>query len=125
MKKSNILKISVLVLLSFVTIVSCRKKKDTIAVITVRDSSNASVSGAKVVLYPQPTGTGGNVNEALYDTAFTNSNGQAQFEYNDVYQLGQAGVLVMNILVTSNSQTGQGVIKVEEEVTTEETVFLP
>jgi len=94
-------------------------------VITVRDSTNASISGARVVLYPQPTGTGGNVNEALYDTATTNSAGQASFEYNDVYQLGQAGVLVMNIHVTSSGQTGQGVIKIEEEVTSEETVFLP
>ena len=32
--------------------VGCRKKKDTVAEITVRDNAGAAVVGAKVVLYP-------------------------------------------------------------------------
>jgi hypothetical protein len=61
---------------------------------------------------------------ALYDTALTNSEGKATFNYNDVYQLGQAGVAILNIKATYDSLVGEGIIKIVEETTSEETVFL-
>jgi hypothetical protein len=101
----------------------CREKKDTIAIIYVRDAANDLVSGAQVVLYGQST-TGQPANVALYDTTVTNLVGEARFNFNDVYQLGQAGVAVLNIEASKDGEDGQGIIKIEQEVTSEETVFI-
>ena len=101
----------------------CRKKKDTIAKIYVKDFSNQFVEGATVILYGKST-TNQPANVVLYDTTQTNSSGVAVFNYNDVYQLGQAGVAVLDIKAYKNGAQGQGIIKVEEEVTSEETVFI-
>ena len=103
--------------------VSCRKKKDTIAKIYVRDASSQYVEGATVILYGQSTINQGS-NVVLYDTTLTNSSGVAVFNYNDVYQLGQAGVAVLNIKAYKNGAQGQGIIKIEEEKVSEETVFI-
>jgi hypothetical protein len=101
----------------------CRKKEDTIAIIHVKNVSNQPVSGARVILYGKST-INQPVNVALYDTALTNSEGKATFNYNDVYQLGQAGVAILNIKATYDSLVGEGIIKIVEETTSEETVFL-
>lgn len=101
----------------------CRKKKDTIAIIYVRDVANQLVEGAQVVLYGEST-TNQPANVTLYDTTETNSAGEAKFNFNDVYQLGQAGVAVLNIEAYKNGAQGEGIIKVEQEVTSEETVFI-
>lgn len=101
----------------------CRKKKDTIAKIYVRDIANQLVTGAQVVLYGQST-INQPANVVLYDTTLTNTSGEAIFNFNDVYQLGQAGVAVLNIEAYYNGAQGEGIIKVEEEVTSEETVFI-
>ena len=101
----------------------CRKKKDTIAKVYVKDWSNQYVEGATVILYGKSTiNTPANV--VLYDTTLTNSSGVAVFNYNDVYQLGQAGVAVLDIKAYKNGAQGQGIIKVEEETTSEETVYI-
>jgi hypothetical protein len=101
----------------------CRKKKDTIAIIYVRDAANQLVSGAQVVLYGQSTTTQPS-NVVLYDTTTTNTSGEAKFNFNDVYQLGQAGVAVLNIEASASGLSGEGIIKVEQETTSEETVFI-
>jgi len=101
----------------------CRKKGDTIAIIHVKNVASQPVSGAQVVLYGKST-TNQPANVVLYDTTNTNSDGQAVFNFNDVYQLGQAGVAILNIKATFNTAVGEGIIKVEEETTTEETVFI-
>jgi hypothetical protein len=102
----------------------CRKKKDTIAIIYVRDAANQLVSGAQVVLYGQSTIPNQAVNVTLYDTTTTNTSGEAKFNFNDVYQLGQAGVAVLNIEASASGLSGEGIIKVEQETTSEETVFI-
>jgi hypothetical protein len=101
----------------------CRKKKDTIAIIYVRDAANELVAGAEVVLYGQSTTTQA-ANVVLYDTTTTNTAGEAKFNFNDVYQLGQAGVAVLNIEASSAGLSGEGIIKIEQETTSEETVFI-
>lgn len=101
----------------------CRKKKDTIAIIYVRDAANQLVSGAQIVLYGQSTTTQPS-NVVLYDTTTTNTSGEAKFNFNDVYQLGQAGVAVLNIEASASGLSGEGIIKVEQETTSEETVFI-
>ncbi len=104
--------------------VGCRKKKDTVAEITVRNSAGSGVPGARVVLYPVGSQQGSVINVDIYDTAYTNQEGVARFTFNEEYQLGQAGVVVLNIRATSGSDVGQGIIKIEEEVETKETVYL-
>ena len=102
---------------------SCRKKADTIANIYVRDESNAIVEDAMVVLYGTNTqGTPQVV--AIFDTAYTNAAGLASFNYNDIYQLGQAGVAVLDIKAQKLNKIGQGIIKIEPEQVNEESVFI-
>ena len=105
----------------------CHKKKDTIAKIYVRDSSNLPVVAAQVVLKGEntnPPGQGSQNPVALMDTSTTNGSGEAIFNFNKVYQLGQAGVAVLDIEASKNGQVGTGIIKVEQETTSEETVYM-
>ncbi len=101
----------------------CRKKKDTIAKIYVRDASNNPVAACQVILKGVST-TNNAANVTLYDTTETNASGEAIFDFNDEYKLGQAGVAVLNIEASKNGLEGKGIIKIEEEVTSEETVFI-
>lgn len=122
----NLNKIYIVAGLSVFTLtafVGCRKKEDTIAKVYVRDAGNQAVAGAQVVIYGQST-TNQPSNVTLFDTTTSNSAGEAVFNFNDVYQLGQAGVAVLNIDVTKDALSGQGIIKVEQETTSEETVFV-
>lgn len=119
--KTRIILFGLLFLLVGTISSSCRKKKETVAKIIVKRTNNDPVGGATVVLYGESTTGQGNV--ALYDTALTNSAGEAIFNFDDVYQLGQAGVAVLNIDVQRGSLSGHGIIKVEEETTTTETVY--
>ncbi|MBW7867814.1 MAG: hypothetical protein H3C31_05760 [Brumimicrobium sp.] len=105
------------------TISSCRKKADTIAQITVRDTAKALVSGARVILYG--TSTTDPIQAVVRrDTAYTNSSGVATFNYNDVYQLGQAGVAVLNIRAEKGALYGNGIIKITEEQENYAKVFI-
>ncbi len=75
--------IIILALSAVSTFTSCRKKKDTIANIYVRDENDDIVNGAMVVLYG--TNTAGTPQQvAVFDTAYTNSSGLASFNYNDL-----------------------------------------
>lgn len=108
---------------TLVSLSACRKKMDTVAHIYVKDETNASVSNAMVVLY------GTNTQQtpqqvAVFDTAYTNTNGLATFNYNKLYQLGQAGVAVLDIKAQKGNKMGQGIIKIEAEKVNEETVFI-
>lgn len=101
---------------------SCYKKKDTIAVITVVDGSEAPVAGAEVTLdWYVADSLGSEPREDLIQTATTDGSGKASFNYNELYKSGQAGVFVLDVIV--NGET-VGIIKVEEETTSEETVIV-
>ncbi|TSJ46587.1 Ig-like domain-containing protein [Fluviicola chungangensis] len=99
---------------------SCRKKEDTIAKIYVLDQNNNRVAGATVELIGE--GTNGTVRDPK--TATTNEQGEATFNYNDIYQLGQCGVAIFKIKASLGGAVANGIIKVEQEETTEETVFI-
>jgi len=97
---------------------SCYKKKDTLAVVTVNDSNNSPVGGAEVRLYY----AGANPDSLRVDqTATTDAAGKATFNFNDLYKSGQAGFAVLDIEVNG---TIVGIIKIEEETTSEETVAI-
>lgn len=121
--RTRIIFIGLLFLLVGTISVSCRKKQETIAKIIVKDAGNNPVSGARVIVYGQSS-TGQASSVTLYDTTTTNSAGEAIFNFDDVYQLGQAGVAVLNIDADKDGNTGHGIIKVEEETTTTEVVYI-
>ena len=126
MKLNRLVTLSLLALIGLTTIVGCRKKEDTIALVLVKNDANEVVSGATVKLKAEGTTTEPNsINTDIFPmSSITNSEGKATFNFNEVYQLGQAGVAVLTIEVVAGSATGQGVIKVEQEETTTETVFV-
>ena len=101
---------------------SCRKKAGTIAEITVRDSQNALVPNATVVLFGTPSEPGNS--NVRRDTLATNASGVAIFDYNEVYQLGQAGVAVLDIVAYKDNLYGEGIIQIEEENENRTTVFV-
>lgn len=113
----------VMMLLVAVSVVfsSCYKKKDTIAVVTVVDGSDSPVGGAEVVLtWVNDTLPIEAQRENLEQTATTDGSGKASFNYNELYKSGQGGVFVLDVFVNGVSI---GIIKVEEETTSEETVI--
>ena len=97
---------------------SCRKEKDTNAIITVVDGSENPVPGVAVRLYIQSAS--GPVREGIDVTETTNASGVASFNFNDLYELGQAGFAVLDIDVKNGASTG--IIKIEEETDNEQTV---
>lgn len=105
-----------------------KKKKDTIAHIYVLDEGSNAVEGATVILYGQATGipigsnTPGLVN--LNDTAVTNESGLAVFNLSDRYQLGQAGVAILNIKAIKFNKSGNGTIKIIPEETCDQTITI-
>ena len=124
---STLVLLALLVSVIVFTSTGCRRKKDTIAKIYVRDSSNNPVVSAEVIVYGEntnPPNSGSQNPVALRDTTTTNGSGEAIFNFNDVYQKGQAGVAVLNIKASKDGNVGNGIIKVEEETTSEETVFI-
>ena len=96
------------ILVFSISLNSCRKKGDTIANIYVKDETNTSVSGAMVILYGTNTGSTPQV-VAVFDTMYTNAAGLASFNFNDIYQLGQAGVAVLDIKAQKLNKIGQGI----------------
>ncbi|MCE2742119.1 MAG: hypothetical protein LW701_00865 [Fluviicola sp.] len=97
--------------------VGCRKKKDTIATVTVTyKATGAAVENAKVSL--SPSNPSQQVDERVNKTENTNSSGVAYFNYNDLYQLGAAGVCILNVKAVKDASSGTGIIKIEEEKTT-------
>jgi len=112
-----------IVIMGLIVIGSCVKKEDTIAKIEVRDENNDVVEQAMVVLHGTSTCNCPS-QVAVWDTAYTNAAGIATFNYNEIYQLGQAGVAVLDINAYKANRFGQGIIKIEAEMTNEETVII-
>ena len=110
-------------IMGLIVIGSCVKKEDTIAKIEVRDENNDVVEQAMVVLHGTSTCNCPS-QVAVWDTAYTNAAGIATFNYNEIYQLGQAGVAVLDINAYKANRFGQGIIKIEAETTNEETVII-
>lgn len=120
MKISKLIFILIPVLFAYTLFSGCRKKKDTIAKVFVRNSTGDGVATTTVILKGVST-TSKASNFA--DTAVTNSSGEAIFNLNDLYKLGQAGVAVLDITATKNTTVTTGVIQVEQETVSEATVY--
>jgi hypothetical protein len=119
MKISTLVATASLFLAAFLVISSCKGKDDTIAKVFVYDENNVPVSSATVVIYADTTESAIGKDMIPPDTAITNSTGEAIFNFNERYQLGQAGVAVLNIHAYKEGLHGYGVIQVVEEETSE------
>ena len=116
----------VLIVLIFLTISfqSCRKKGETIAKIKIINTDGEIVPNAEVILFGEPTLSSHN-EMIIRDTLYTKADGYAVFNFDKNYNLGQAGIFVLNIKVSNEaSLIGEGIIKVEQEKTSEETVII-
>ena len=100
---------------------SCHKTKDTTARITVRDKSNNLVIGAWVRVYGNSTTTNTSI---INDSIQSDYKGEAIFNYNKIYKAGQAGVAVLDITGRKGALYGKGIIKIEQEKESTETIYI-
>jgi hypothetical protein len=111
----------VAILLPFAT--ACNEEEPTIGVVRVTDPQGLPVVGATVKLFADPTFPLGDPNR-LDKEAVTDSDGAATFDYTDFYEQGQSGFAVLDIRATKDTLLGEGIIKIVEEETSEETVVM-
>jgi hypothetical protein len=107
-------------------VLGCKKKQDTIAKVYVYDWNNNPVIGCTVVLKGESSESTVTKKITVGDTLRTNSQGEAIFNLNEVYQLGQAGVAVLNVYASQQTTGAKatGIIQVEAEKTTSVNVVL-
>lgn len=103
---------------------ACNKEEDTKATITVLDTAGAVVADAYVKLFANPVDPLQADFSRLTKEGNTGSDGTVTFDYSEFYKRGQAGFAVLDILATKDSLVGEGIIRIEEEQTNEETVVL-
>jgi len=111
----------VIFVLSFgVVLSSCFKVEPTVASITVVNEQNVPVPGAEVRLFNLGNPPGG---DPKFDTTqFTNGSGVASFDFSECYEAGQSGFAVLNVDVSKGTLMGNGIINIEEQTTTSETI---
>ena len=91
---------------------------------------DAPVEDATVVLFGTSTGNGIPVGSDqpgfgnFKDTVLTNTSGLAVFNLSELYQSGQAGVAILDIKAFTINRLGTGLIKIEPETTSEQTVII-
>tara|TARA_B100000767_G_scaffold165874_1_gene155396 strand:- start:4541 stop:4918 length:378 start_codon:yes stop_codon:yes gene_type:complete len=104
---------------------SCHQVEETIANVTVLNELGAPVNGAEVRLYAFGSVDEDFVGEPRFDTtAVTNNAGLVSFNFSSFYVEGQAGFAVLDIEASKSALYGTGLIKIEEELTNETTVYI-
>ena len=127
MKNIQIIKLfgAAVLVCSMFAINSCKKDKETIATILVVDEDGQAVPGAAVRLYSVPSENPPPPNALRFDTTqVTNGTGKVTFDFSDFYKKGQAGFAVLDIAASKGSLEGEGIIKIQEEETTEESITI-
>ncbi|MFM9983773.1 MAG: hypothetical protein ACKVOK_00985 [Flavobacteriales bacterium] len=103
----------------------CKKDKETIATITIVNDDGAVVPGATVRLFSNPSEFPPPPNALRFDTTqVTNGTGKVTFDFTEFYKKGQAGFAVLDIEAYKGGLNGEGIIKIEEETTSEETITI-
>lgn len=102
---------------------ACNKEKPTTVVITVKDADGSPVPEAYVRLFANPAVPRADASRLMQE-AMTKGNGTAEFDYTGYYEQGQAGFAVLDILTYKDSSYAEGIIKVLEEETNEETLVM-
>lgn len=126
MKSENLRVFAVIfTLIGMVILSSCTKEEETIATIIIKNELGSAVPGATVRLFGEGTADAGAIGEIRFDTTqVSNGSGKVSFNFTDFYKQGQAGFVVLDIEATKGNLYGVGIIKVEEESTTEEIVII-
>lgn len=126
MKERQAIRLGALVIVLFsLMVASCNKVEETIATVQVLNSFGSAVSGAEVRLYAVGTAGEDQIGEIRFDTTqVTNASGKVSFNFTDFYKQGQAGFVVLDIEASKGALYGQGIIKIEEEETNEESVTI-
>jgi hypothetical protein len=124
MRKTHIL-LPISLLLVFFGFSSCHEVEETIANVVVLNDLGSPVQGATVRLYAFGSVDEDFVGEPRFDTtAVSNAAGLVSFNFSSFYVEGQAGFAVLDIEATKASLYGTGLIKIEEELTNEATIFI-
>ena len=102
----------------------CENKYPSIVKIFVRSSSNALVSGAKVVLVADISSNPPTM--AYVDTLYTNFSGFVTFDMDDFYAKAGSETTTgyFDILAEKDNKLGEGYIRSRKHLTAVETVFL-
>jgi|GEM_PF-515007 hypothetical protein len=102
---------------------SCNKEKPTTVVISVKDADGRPVPEAYVRLYANPAVPLADASRLKME-AMTSGGGKAEFDYSGFFEQGQAGFAVLDILTYKDTMYAEGIIKVLEEETNEETLIM-
>ena len=106
----------------------CYKVEETVAnIYVVREEAGVEVpvSDATVRLFALGSLDTDNPGTPRFDTTqVTNAAGSVSFNFSEYYKQGQAGFAVLDIEATKGSLNGIGIIKIEEEMTNEQTVIM-
>ena len=114
-----------MVLCAVLSLSSCHEVEETIANVVVLNDLGAPVQGATVRLYAFGSVDEDFVGEPRFDTtAVSNAAGQVSFNFSEFYVEGQAGFAVLDIEASKAALYGTGLIKIEEEMTNEATVYI-
>lgn len=103
---------------------ACNKEKPTTVIITVKEEDGTPVSDAYVRLFANPIPPLKPDLTRMLKEGMTGSNGTVEFDYTGLYEQGQAGYAVLDILTYRDTMYAEGIIKVLEEETNEETLFM-
>jgi hypothetical protein len=115
----------VILIMASLAVNGCKKDLQTIATVLVVNDEGQPIPGATVRLYSNPSEFPPPPNALRFDTTqVTNGTGKVTFDFTDFYKKGQAGFAVLDIEAYKGSLDGDGIIKIEEETTTEETVII-
>lgn len=108
------------------TVISCRKEEDTVAIVNVVNILNEPQPNIIVHMFGESSGNNtGEVQEIAIDLEqVTDENGKATFDFTEQYELGQAGFAVLNLEVLVGDTVYESIIKVEPEETVEETIIV-
>ena len=110
-------------LLGWLVLPACNKEKPTTAIVTITDEDGYPQAEAYVKLYANPVYPLGDPSRLMQEK-MTGSDGKAEFDYSGFYEQGQSGFAVLDIVSFKDSAVGEGIIKIVEEETSEETVVL-
>ncbi len=103
---------------------ACNKEKPTTVVITVKDADGSPVPEAYVRLFANPAVPADPDLTRLKREGMTKGNGTVEFDYTGQYEQGQAGFAVLDILTFKDTMYAEGIIKILEEETNEETLIM-
>jgi len=107
-----------------VVLPACNKEKPTTVVITVKNANGSLAPGVAVRLFANPTVPLKPDLTRLLQEATTKSNGTVEFDYSGLFEQGQAGFAVLDILAEKDTMYAEGIIKILEEETNEQTLIL-